>query len=74
MSHYVRQEPVEPEPRPAQSQGRPRFRWVLAGLDFLRPGNLLRDRAASRYSSVAPRHPDGSRTKIIPFNGNGWGR
>ncbi|MGW6376629.1 hypothetical protein ACWFRB_11280 [Rhodococcus sp. NPDC055112] len=74
MNHYVRKEPIEPEHRLDQPAVRPRFWWVRSGLEFLRPGNLLHDRAASRYSSVAPRHPDGTRTTIIPFNGNGWGR
>ncbi|HEY1762012.1 MAG TPA: hypothetical protein VGG17_05410 [Acidimicrobiales bacterium] len=28
----------------------------------------------SQYSSISPRKPDGSRTKIFFFNGNGRGR
>ncbi len=32
------------------------------------------EKQPGRYSSIAPRTPDGKRTKIFPFNGNGRGR
>jgi hypothetical protein len=44
----------------------------------MRLGATLRrfffEKPVGRYSSIAPRTPDGRRTKIFPFNGNGWGR
>jgi hypothetical protein len=43
-----------------------------------RTGKLLRrflfEKPASQYSSISPRTPNGSRTKIFPFNGSGKGR
>jgi hypothetical protein len=32
------------------------------------------EKKPSQYSSISPRKPDGSRTKIFFFNGNGKGR
>jgi hypothetical protein len=45
------------------------FRRICHGV-----AHLLDDRQPDGYSSVAPRRPDGSRTKIFFFNGNGRSR
>ncbi len=36
--------------------------------------HLLFEKRPSGYSSIAPRRPDGSRTKLFFFNGGGRGR
>jgi hypothetical protein len=36
--------------------------------------HFMFEKEPSRYSSIAPRTPDGRRTKIFFFNGNGRGR
>ena len=66
MEHYVRKEPIPYWAVAAPARPRRWFqRIALRG--------LLRDRKASTYSSLVPRHPDGSRTAIIPFNSSGGG-
>jgi hypothetical protein len=35
---------------------------------------FLFEKPVGQYSSISPRSPDGRRTKIFPFNGNGKGR
>ena len=45
--------------------------WTRAGWSIDR---LFADREPSKGSSIAPRRPDGTRTKIFWFNGNGKGR
>ena len=35
---------------------------------------FLFEKQPSEYSSIAPRGPDGKRSKPFFFNGNGWGR
>ncbi|MGC0364590.1 hypothetical protein ABH922_002574 [Rhodococcus sp. 27YEA15] len=74
MERYVRQEPVPDGSRLVLTRTRSRLERLQAALRCLHPGNLLRDRKASEYSSLTPRHPDGSRTEIMPFNGSGHGR
>jgi hypothetical protein len=35
---------------------------------------LFRDHQVDTYSSLSPRKPDGTRTRLFFFNGNGQGR
>ncbi len=59
----------EAAPSEMSLKGRGLFRRLSYA--FVHP---LDDRQSGGYSSVAPRRPDGSRTKIFFFNGNGHGR
>lgn len=65
MGHYVRKEPIPYETAATPARKRWFRRISLRG--------LMRDRKASRYSALSPRHPDGSRTAIIASNNNGSG-
>ncbi|MFC9768523.1 hypothetical protein [Rhodococcus jostii] len=64
-------EPASPNPI-REGWGVRVWRWCTRLGWWLR--GAMGDRPASRYSSVAPRHPDGTRTAIIAFNGSGYGR
>jgi hypothetical protein len=59
---------VGPEPTRVKPVGSPwrRFRRRFSHLMF--------EKEPSQYSSISPRTPDGKRTKIFFFNGNGRGR
>jgi hypothetical protein len=64
VRHYVR-----PADAPTASSSDPK-RSLIRRLGH-RLAHLLDDRKPSDYSSISPRLPDGSHTKIFPFNGNG---
>ena len=58
------------EPTPAQPASARWFRMSLRRVGFALRG-LMQDRKAGPYSSLAPRHPDGSRTSVTSFNSSG---
>jgi len=68
VGHYVR--PVDEAEAPAPAvrpwTRRERITAFLQG--------LLGDRQGDTYTSLAPRRPDGTRTKLFFFNGNGQSR
>jgi hypothetical protein len=54
---------VEQVPAPHQKKSLPR-RFI----------QFMFEKKPSKYSSISPRNPDGTRSKIFFFNGNGRGR
>ncbi len=56
------------EPAVAPQSAQPRGSW------WARLNRFLFEKEPSPYSSISPRKPDGTRTKIFFFNGNGRGR
>lgn len=60
--------PVQDELTLARSpvRGRRRFKQLF--------NHFMFEKRPSQYSSISPRLPDGTRSKIFPFNGNGRGR
>jgi hypothetical protein len=62
-------EQAAPEPVPT-SNGDVRV-WTRFGNWF---NHFMFEKEPSQYSSIAPRSPDGTRSKIFFFNGSGRGR
>jgi hypothetical protein len=62
-SHFVRTDPI---PESVDTQREKRSLWS-------RLRHAMSDRRPSRYSSLSPRRPDGTRGPIFPFNSSGGG-
>lgn len=72
MEHYVRKDPIPYASTAAPVSSHNRLARAAQKLWMALRG-LMRDRKASRYTSLAPRHPDGSRTAVMSFNSSGGG-
>lgn len=66
-------ETLSPRSQAAPSEVPPKKLGFFRRLGYA-SAHLSDDRQTSGYSSVAPRRPDGSHSKIFFFNGNGRGR
>jgi len=69
-AYHADEDTVEPQQvsTPIKPTGSP---WQRLRRRF---SHFMYEKEPSQYSSIAPRTPDGKRTKIFFFNGNGRGR
>jgi hypothetical protein len=70
-AYHAEEDSAEIDQTPAPLYDFEGSRWQRFRLRF---SHFMFEKEPSEYSSIAPRTPDGKRTKLFFFNGNGRGR